>query len=75
MWYLLHQSIIQNNFSERIENEFRSIINEIGKLYDFQYIDYFRSESFTDDDFGDVFHLNRDGAEKFTKILNNLIKW
>lgn len=62
-------------FSERIENEFRSIINEIGKLYDFQYIDYFRSELFTDDDFVDVSHLNGDGAEKFTKILNNLIKW
>lgn len=62
-------------FSERIENEFRSIINEIGKLYDFQYIDYFRPELFTDDDFVDVSHLNGDGAEKFTKILNNLIKW
>ncbi|CDM68815.1 hypothetical protein CM240_1657 [Clostridium bornimense] len=61
-------------FSERIENEFFSIINEIGKLYDFQYIDYFRSELFTDDDFVDVSHLNGDGATKFTKVLNSMIK-
>lgn len=63
------------NFSRRIEAEFKTIINEIRQEYDFQYIDYFRSEQFDDDDFQDVSHLNTKGAEKFTKILNEVIEW
>ncbi|OOM81655.1 hypothetical protein CLPUN_10180 [Clostridium puniceum] len=62
-------------FSKRLEDEFHGIIKEIGQKYDFQYIDYFRSEEFDDDDFLDVSHLNNKGAEKFTKILNEAIKW
>lgn len=62
-------------FSNRIENEFHSIIKEVAQQYDFQYIDYFRSEEFDDDDFQDVSHLNHKGAEKFTKILNEVIYW
>ncbi|OPJ55122.1 chemotaxis protein [Clostridium oryzae] len=63
------------NFSKRIEDEFHFIINQIEKKYNFQYIDCFRSDLFTDDDFRDVSHLNLRGAEKFTKILNEKIKW
>lgn len=62
-------------FSKRIEEEFQSIINEVSKEYDFQYIDYFRSDLFDDEDFQDVSHLNPKGAEKFTKILNEVIDW
>lgn len=62
-------------FSKRIEDEFHSIINEVRKKHDFQYIDYFRSDLFTDDDFQDVSHLNPQGAEKFTKMLNEIIEW
>ncbi|BDB02539.1 chemotaxis protein [Clostridium botulinum] len=62
-------------FSRRIEDEFHSIINEFEKEYDFQYIDYFRSDLFGDDDFTDVSHLNPKGAEKFTQILNEEIEW
>lgn len=62
-------------FSKRIEDEFHSIINEVKKEYDFQYIDYFRSELFDDEDFQDVSHLNSKGAEKFTNILNDTIEW
>lgn len=62
-------------FSDRIEDEFHSIINRIKLEYDFQYMDYFRSSLFEDDDFGDVSHLNRSGAEKFTNILNREIEW
>ncbi|PIH03745.1 chemotaxis protein [Clostridium combesii] len=62
-------------FSKRIEDEFHFIINEFKKEYDFQYIDYFRSDLFEDDDFTDVSHLNTKGAEKFTQILNEEIQW
>lgn len=62
-------------FSKKIEDEFHSIINEFEKEYDFQYIDYFRSKEFDDKYFQDVSHLTPEGAVKFTKILNNLIKW
>ncbi|WP_315077729.1 chemotaxis protein [uncultured Clostridium sp.] len=63
------------NFSDRIEKEFFSIIKEISHEYDFQYIDYFRNDSFYDEDFKDVSHLNIKGGIKFTKILNEKIKW
>ncbi|WP_459478694.1 chemotaxis protein [Clostridium saccharoperbutylacetonicum] len=63
------------NFSKRIETEFHNIIKEIGEEYDFQYLDYFRSEEFKDEDFLDVSHLNIKGAEKFTNILNKVINW
>jgi len=64
-----------NFFSKRIEDEFHSIIKEVGQEYNFQYIDYFRSEEFEDDYFQDVSHLTPKGAVKFTKILNEVIKW
>jgi len=63
------------HFSRRIEDEFNKIITEMKKEYDFQFVDYFRSDLFYDDDFHDVSHLNRKGAEKFTKILNEIIEW
>ncbi|WP_238916546.1 D-alanyl-lipoteichoic acid biosynthesis protein DltD [Clostridium sp. YIM B02555] len=60
-------------FSDRIENEFHEIINMVRKEYDFQYIDYFKSNLFEDNDFKDVSHLNLYGAKKFTEILNEII--
>lgn len=62
------------NFSKRIESEFKEIINEFQNKYNFQYIDYFRSNLFEIDDFFDVSHLNINGSTKFTNILNKLIK-
>lgn len=62
-------------FSKRIEDEFHSIIKDVKKEYDFQYIDYFRSDLFNDEDFWDISHLDTKGAEKFTEILNKEIKW
>lgn len=62
-------------FSKRIEDEFKDIIDKVSKECDFQYIDYFRSDLFNDDDFQDVSHLNSKGAEKFTNILNEIIEW
>jgi hypothetical protein len=62
-------------YSNIIETEFKLIISQFIKEYDLQYIDYFRSEDFNDVDFYDVSHLNKKGAEKFTKIINNSIRW
>ena len=62
-------------FSKKIESEFHSIINKFKVEYNFQYIDYFRSNLFNDDDFADVSHLNFKGAKKFTKLLNKLVEW
>jgi hypothetical protein len=64
-----------NYFSNTIEEEFLSIIGKMKSEYDFQYIDYFRSELFDNEDFRDVSHLNTKGGEKFTKILNEIIEW
>lgn len=63
------------HFSQRLTNEFNNIVKEVRKEYDFQFIDYFNSNLFGDEDFYDVTHLNRNGAEKFTKILNEIIEW
>jgi hypothetical protein len=62
-------------FSSRIENEFKRIIHETHKEYDFQYYDFFRLELFNDSDFEDVSHLNVNGSVKFTNILNNTIEF
>lgn len=64
-----------NCFSKRIESEFHSIITNFRNEYDFQYLDYFRTNEVTDEDFMDVSHLNKIGAEKFTNILDKDIKW
>lgn len=63
------------NFSERIKNEFLKIINEMKHKYDFQYIDYFKSDLFDDTMFYDVSHLTFEGGKIFTTILNKEIKW
>lgn len=63
-----------NNFSDRIEKEFKTIINFLKKKYNFEFIDCFRCLEFDYSDFRDVSHLNFKGGEKFTKILNDLIK-
>lgn len=64
-----------NKFPLKLEEEFKDIINDLKESYDFQYIDYFRSSLFSDDDFYDVSHLNEKGAYKFTNILNDTIEW
>lgn len=62
-------------FSERIENEFHNIIENISKEHKFQYLDYFKSNKFDDSDFEDVSHLSYEGAKKFTQLLNENIEW
>lgn len=61
-------------FSNRIKDEFYNIIDVIRNEFKFQFLDFFDSSLFNDNDFYDVSHLNDIGAEKFTQILNkNLI--
>lgn len=62
-------------FSKKIELEFKEIISEFKKEYDFQYIDCFRMENFDNKYFADVSHLNKEGGEEFTRILNEKIIW
>jgi hypothetical protein len=45
-------------------------INEITEKYGVPYFNYLRDERFTTDDFFNSDHLNRRGAEKFSRILN-----
>ena len=61
-------------FSKKIEEEFDEIILSMKKDYNVRYLDYFRSELFDDKDFKDVSHLNKEGADKFTKILKHDIE-
>ncbi|MFA5524724.1 MAG: hypothetical protein WDA24_10245 [Tissierellales bacterium] len=62
--------LYRDNISQRIKDEFYSIINEFQKKYDFQFLDYFYSDYFDDSDFYDVSHLNNKGSEKWTKLLD-----
>ncbi len=62
-------------FSEKLIDEFYSIILSFKEKYKFELYDYFKSEAFDLSDFRDVAHLNEKGAKKFTKLLNNQIKW
>lgn len=57
------------------KDKFYNILQKYKKRYDFQIIDYFDSDLFNETDFWDYSHLNGKGAEKFTNILNNEIKW
>lgn len=59
------------NFSNRIKNQYKNIMNKIKNEFNVEIFDYFECNAFSDDDFYDVSHLNRKGAIKFTKIIND----
>ena len=62
-------------FDKDIKDYFYQIINEVKNIYDFQFFDFFRSDLFDIEDFNDADHLNKKGAEKMTKLLDDLINW
>lgn len=64
-----------DNFNTDTIDKFYYIINELKKIYDFQLIDMFKSEEFNLSDFLDWDHLNKQGATKMTKCLNDLVEW
>lgn len=60
-----------SKFSPRIKAEFIDIMNKVKNEFDIEVLDYFESKEFSDQDFYDVSHLNKDGAKKFTNLLND----
>ncbi len=67
--------LYRDHASREIKYEFYNIINELKLNHTFQFIDYFESEQFSDDEFSDSSHLNYEGSKKFTNILNDIIEW
>lgn len=65
----------RDNFNINKRNIFYNILDRLKYKYNFQVVDYFDSDLFEDDDFWDYSHLNGKGAEKFTKILKEEIRW
>lgn len=60
-------------FSKTIRKEFYGIIENFKKEYKFEVFDFYESKEFSDEDFYNPSHLNITGAEKFTKMINDLI--
>jgi len=60
---------------DRFVRSFHGILADAQKKYSFQFLDYLRSGLFRDDDFFDTTHLNAQGSEKFTKMLQHHIQW
>ncbi|WLR55548.1 hypothetical protein LC048_00555 [Mesobacillus subterraneus] len=63
------------NFNKDTKKRFYDIINEFSKEFSIQVIDVFDSEEFEISDFVDWDHLNKIGAAKMTKKLNELVNW
>ncbi|MDD7794389.1 nucleoside-diphosphate sugar epimerase/dehydratase [Clostridium sp. 'White wine YQ'] len=63
--------VYYTNFSERIKEEYKSIMNKMKDEFDVEILDYFDSTDFLDEDFYHISHLNKNGAIKFTKLLND----
>jgi len=69
-------TVYQQCCPEKLESEFLSFIGDLGQDYSFQFLDYFRSAEFSDEeDFQDSSHLNIKGREKLTLLLNKDIAW
>jgi hypothetical protein len=49
----------------------QAIINDFKARYGIEYFDFTADPRFTQDDFHDVDHLSKEGAEKFSRILND----
>lgn len=64
-----------SRFSPRIKSEFIDIINKVKDEFNIEVLDYFESKDFTDNDFYNVSHLNKEGAKKFTKMLREDISF
>ncbi|OAZ50929.1 glycosyltransferase family 4 protein [Paenibacillus polymyxa] len=57
-------------FSPKLEREFHSIIREMKEEYDFKLLDYFRSRNFEEKDFYDASHLNINGRDKLSRMID-----
>ena len=52
----------------------QQVLHDISFKYQVPYLNYMEDQRFNISDFSDTNHLNPDGAEKFTKILNSYLK-
>ena len=63
------------HFSKQKIDEFYYLVCEAQKKHlSTVFIDGWKIQVFSDEDFGDVDHLNFQGAAKFSTILNNIIE-
>lgn len=68
-------SVYSSNYKESRKSEFYEIISRLKNEHDFQLIDMFSSSHFNEKDFADGDHLNKSGAKKMTKYLEQHINW
>jgi len=59
-----------DNVNSKEYNLMQNTIKKITEEYNVKYFNYFLDKNFTPDDFFNSDHLNVEGAEKFSKILN-----
>jgi glycosyltransferase involved in cell wall biosynthesis len=62
-----------DNFSYAMKKRFYKVINEFKEEYNFRVLDYFDTDLLEYKHFWDGSHLNKDGANKFSKILRKEI--
>lgn len=67
--------VYQECCPKKMKDEFLNTIRELQKSFDFQFLDYFDSDDFTYTDYSDASHLNTNGGEKLTALLNKHIIW
>lgn len=60
-------------FDEKIIKEFNEIIDEFKAKYPITVVDLFADSRFNKEDFYDVHHLNKQGAKKVSKIMNDYL--
>ncbi len=67
-WHTYYENVNQQQISKMYE-----LIKQIQMDYNVPYLDYLKDNRFVSEDFADPQHLFDNGAEKFTKILQQTI--
>ena len=67
-WHTYYENVNQQQITKMYE-----LIKQIQMDYNVPYLDYLKDNRFVSEDFGDPQHLSDNGAEKFTKILQQTI--
>lgn len=64
------------SYSDLMEKNYLYTLEYLKKMkenYNIQYFDYFKDSRFSEEDFLDISHLNRRGANRFSKMINEEI--
>lgn len=67
-WHTYYENVNQQQITKMYE-----LIKQIQMDYNVPYLDYLKDNRFVSEDFADPQHLSDNGAEKFTKILQQTI--